>query len=157
MPFPSVLSFGIDSSLNLGMGTFFRGIKEAVLSLFRGIFSERNSVDNPTKTLATRGVAVAGFAARTVLTAATEQLALLLCRRSAYSAMTMSVQSLKSLVIKGTWSLISNDRWRRNMTMKVVQGLECVGHRAFICHIRSPSSALNEQYQTAHNMSTYFE
>ncbi len=32
----------------LGMGTFFRGITETVPSLFRGIFSERNSVPNPT-------------------------------------------------------------------------------------------------------------
>jgi hypothetical protein len=29
------------------MSTFFRGITETVLSLFRGIFSERNSVSNP--------------------------------------------------------------------------------------------------------------
>jgi hypothetical protein len=32
----------------LGMSTFFRGITETVPSLFRGIFSERNSVPNPT-------------------------------------------------------------------------------------------------------------
>ncbi len=31
----------------LGMGTFIRGITETVPSLFRGIFSERNSVPNP--------------------------------------------------------------------------------------------------------------
>jgi hypothetical protein len=31
----------------LGMGIFFRGITETVPSLFRGIFSERNSVPNP--------------------------------------------------------------------------------------------------------------
>ena len=30
------------------MSTFFRGITEAIPSLFRGIFSERNSVPNPT-------------------------------------------------------------------------------------------------------------
>ncbi len=30
------------------MTTFFRGITESILSLFRGIFSERNSVANPT-------------------------------------------------------------------------------------------------------------
>jgi hypothetical protein len=47
MPFPSVLSVGIDSSVNFGMSTFFRGITEAVQSLFRGIFSERNSAANP--------------------------------------------------------------------------------------------------------------
>ncbi len=34
----------------LGISTFFRGITEAVPSLFRGIFSERNSVPNPTCT-----------------------------------------------------------------------------------------------------------
>jgi hypothetical protein len=34
----------------LGMSTFFRGITETVPSLFRGIFSERNSVPNPTHT-----------------------------------------------------------------------------------------------------------
>jgi hypothetical protein len=31
----------------LGMSAFFRGITETVPSLFRGIFSERNSVPNP--------------------------------------------------------------------------------------------------------------
>ncbi len=31
----------------LGMSTFFRGITESIPSLFRGIFSERNSVANP--------------------------------------------------------------------------------------------------------------
>jgi len=31
----------------IGMSTFFRGITEAVPSLFRGIFSERSSVPNP--------------------------------------------------------------------------------------------------------------
>ncbi len=46
--FHSIPSFGIDSSVNLGMCTFFRGITETVPSLFRGIFSERNSVANPT-------------------------------------------------------------------------------------------------------------
>ncbi len=30
-----------------GMSTFFRGITETIPSLFRGIFSERNSVPNP--------------------------------------------------------------------------------------------------------------
>ncbi len=42
----------------IGMSTFFRGITEDVPSLFRGIFSERNSVPNPSPTpshsLATR-------------------------------------------------------------------------------------------------------
>jgi hypothetical protein len=42
MPFSSVPSLGIDSSVNLGMplrmSSFFRGITEAILSLFRGIF-----------------------------------------------------------------------------------------------------------------------
>ncbi len=33
----------------LGMGTFFRGITEVVPSLFRGIFSERNSAANPNR------------------------------------------------------------------------------------------------------------
>jgi hypothetical protein len=33
----------------LGMSTFFRGIRETIPSLFRGIFSERNSVPNPTR------------------------------------------------------------------------------------------------------------
>ena len=49
-PFRSVPSFGIDSSVILGMhrmSTFIRGITETVPSLFRGIFSERNSVPNP--------------------------------------------------------------------------------------------------------------
>jgi hypothetical protein len=32
------------------MSTFFRGIAETVPSLFRRIFSERNSVPNPTST-----------------------------------------------------------------------------------------------------------
>ncbi len=35
----------------LGMSTFFRGIMESVPSLFRGIFSERNSVANPNPNL----------------------------------------------------------------------------------------------------------
>jgi hypothetical protein len=35
----------------LGMRAFFRGITETVPSLFRGIFSERNSVPNPTRAL----------------------------------------------------------------------------------------------------------
>ncbi len=52
MTFPSVPSFGIDSYVNLGMSTFFRRITEVVPSLFRGIFSERNSVANPTYALA---------------------------------------------------------------------------------------------------------
>ncbi len=43
------------------------------------------------------------------------------------------------------WFLILEGRQRRNMAMKVVQGMESVGSRAFICHIRlggfmSPSS-----------------
>ncbi len=46
-PFSSIPSLGIDSSVNLGMSTFFRGITQAIPSLFRGIFSERNSVANP--------------------------------------------------------------------------------------------------------------
>ncbi len=33
----------------LGMSTFFRGITETVPSLFRGIFPERNSVPNPSR------------------------------------------------------------------------------------------------------------
>ncbi len=44
--FRSVPSFGIGSSAELGMSTFFRGITETVPSLFRGIFPERNSVPN---------------------------------------------------------------------------------------------------------------
>jgi hypothetical protein len=39
MPFSFVLSLGIDSSENLGMSTVFRGIAEAIPSLFRGIIS----------------------------------------------------------------------------------------------------------------------
>jgi hypothetical protein len=39
IPFSSVPSLGIDSSVNLGLSTFFRGIKEAIPSLFRRIFS----------------------------------------------------------------------------------------------------------------------
>jgi hypothetical protein len=35
----------------LGMSTFFRGITEIIPSLFRGIFSERNSVPNPTTSI----------------------------------------------------------------------------------------------------------
>jgi hypothetical protein len=46
-PFHSVSSFGINSSADLGMSTFFRGITETVSSLFCGIFFERNSVSNP--------------------------------------------------------------------------------------------------------------
>jgi hypothetical protein len=46
--FSSVPSCGIDSSINLGMTTYFHGITEIILSLFCGIFSERNSVANPT-------------------------------------------------------------------------------------------------------------
>ncbi len=45
--FHSVPSFGIVSSAELGMNAFFRGITEIVPSLFRGIFSEGNSVPNP--------------------------------------------------------------------------------------------------------------
>jgi hypothetical protein len=52
IPFRTIPSFGIDSSAwsskCLGISTFFRGITETVQSLFRGIFSERNSVPNPT-------------------------------------------------------------------------------------------------------------
>jgi hypothetical protein len=42
------------------MSAFFRGMTEIVPSLFRGIFSERNSVPNPTYSQLTplRGVAV---------------------------------------------------------------------------------------------------
>jgi hypothetical protein len=47
IPFPSVPSLGTDSSIKLGMSTFFLGITETILSLFLGIFSERNSVANP--------------------------------------------------------------------------------------------------------------
>ncbi len=47
MSFRSALSCGIDSSTNLGMTTYFHGITENILSLFRGIFSEQNSVANP--------------------------------------------------------------------------------------------------------------
>jgi hypothetical protein len=50
MPCPSVPSLGIDSSESskcLGMSTFFRGIMETIPSLFRGIFSEQNSIANP--------------------------------------------------------------------------------------------------------------
>ncbi len=45
--FRSVPSFGMDSFAELGMSTFFHGITESVPSLFRGNFSERNSVPNP--------------------------------------------------------------------------------------------------------------
>jgi hypothetical protein len=47
------------------MSTFFRGITETVPSLFRGIFSERNSVPNPSAFVPTvSGItAVAGFPA----------------------------------------------------------------------------------------------
>ena len=38
----------------LGMSTFFRGITEIIPSLFRGIFSERNSVPNPRRGLSAR-------------------------------------------------------------------------------------------------------
>jgi len=41
----NVLFRGIRNTL--GMSIFFRGITESILSLFRGIFSERNSVPNP--------------------------------------------------------------------------------------------------------------
>jgi hypothetical protein len=39
MPFPSVPSLGIDTSVNLGMSTFFRRITETIPSLFHGFFS----------------------------------------------------------------------------------------------------------------------
>jgi hypothetical protein len=46
--FHSVPIFGIGSSAEIGgMSTFFRGITETIPSLFRGIFSERNFVPNP--------------------------------------------------------------------------------------------------------------
>jgi hypothetical protein len=50
MSFCFVPSFGIDSSINLGMprSTFFCGITETIPSLFLGIFSERNFAANPT-------------------------------------------------------------------------------------------------------------
>ncbi len=50
-PFSSVPSLGMNSSVNLGMPWnehFFPRITEATPRLFRGIFSERNSVVNPT-------------------------------------------------------------------------------------------------------------
>jgi hypothetical protein len=37
----------MDCTVDLRMSTFFRGITETVTSLFRGIFSERNSVAHP--------------------------------------------------------------------------------------------------------------
>ncbi len=46
VPFCSVPSFGISSSAELGMPR--NEHSETVPSLFRGIFSERNSVPNPT-------------------------------------------------------------------------------------------------------------
>ncbi len=49
----SVTSFGIDSSVDLGMSTFFRGIMETVPSLFRAIFRNR-IVAHPSNTHATR-------------------------------------------------------------------------------------------------------
>jgi hypothetical protein len=48
LSFRSVPGCGIDSSINLGMTTYFDGIMEIILSLFCAIFSERNSVANPT-------------------------------------------------------------------------------------------------------------
>ncbi len=61
VPFHSVPSFGIGSSAELGMprnGHFLPRNNGTVPSLFRGIFSERNSVPNPigalTKWLASR-------------------------------------------------------------------------------------------------------
>jgi len=72
-------------------------------------------------------------ASNSVLTASMVQLALLIYNRLAYSA--ISVHSLKYLAIR--WSLISEGRWRRNMAKKTVQGLESVGSRVIICHIRS--------------------
>ncbi len=55
IPFHSVLFRASELALPrnlecLGMITFFRGITETILSLFRGIFLERNSVPNPTYT-----------------------------------------------------------------------------------------------------------
>jgi hypothetical protein len=47
IPFSSVPSLGIDSSVNLGM-PWNEWIAEAIPSLFPGIFSEQNSVANPT-------------------------------------------------------------------------------------------------------------
>ncbi len=46
MSFRPVPSFGVDSSVNLGMSTFFSRITESIPILFRGIFSEGNSVAN---------------------------------------------------------------------------------------------------------------
>jgi hypothetical protein len=56
MPFPSVPSFGIDSSVTsecLGMSTFFRGITQAVPRLFCGIF--QNEIPLPTLAAGRRG------------------------------------------------------------------------------------------------------
>jgi hypothetical protein len=48
VPFPSVPSLGIDSSGNLGMPrNFLPRNNETIPSLFRGIFSEQNSIANP--------------------------------------------------------------------------------------------------------------
>ena len=47
MTFSSFPSLGIDSSVNLGM-PWNEWIAEAIPSLFPGIFSEQNSVANPT-------------------------------------------------------------------------------------------------------------
>jgi hypothetical protein len=44
----------------LGMSAFFRGITETVPSIFRGIFSERNSVPNP-RALQSNGLRIANL------------------------------------------------------------------------------------------------
>jgi hypothetical protein len=56
IPFRSVPFRASESALPrnsecLGMSALFRGITETVPSLFRGIFSERNSVSNPIRGL----------------------------------------------------------------------------------------------------------
>ncbi len=49
VPFRSELRNGLFRGIrnSVGMSTFFRGITESIPRLFRGIFSERNSVANP--------------------------------------------------------------------------------------------------------------
>ncbi len=49
VPFRSELRNGLFRGIwnSVGMSTFFRGITESVPRLYRGIFSERNSVANP--------------------------------------------------------------------------------------------------------------
>jgi hypothetical protein len=49
IPFRSELRNGLFRGIHnsVGMSTFFRGITESVPRLFRGIFSERNSVASP--------------------------------------------------------------------------------------------------------------